>query len=451
MTGLTAELVARVARITPAALDEAARANACALILDTIGVIVAGHEEPLGVGRIACDYARMMGGAPQAGVLGASLRLPMTQAAFVNGTLGHALDFDSTLFPLIHPSSPSVPAILAAAEYVGASGADVVAAYVAAVEVQARMRLAARGWSAGQGFHKPGIVGLIGATVGAGRILGLDERQMVMALGQAGSRAGAIAINTGTMTKSSHSGHAARMGVECAVLAQMGWTATGDVFGKGGVLDCFVGADTDPQALTRDFAAPFYLVSPGVGIKKYPCNYFTHRVIDGVLALRAGHDFAPGDVQGIGIEFPDFDYVIRPRPDSGLDAKFSIQYTAAVAVLDGAVGLQSFSQARWSAPDVQAMLGRVRVDKNPDIPADFTRMHCVITLDLADGRQLRQQVRELSGWADSPLSADQRHAKFRNCLANRPDLDADRIIAGTEALFDCADIRDLMEKLNRDC
>ncbi len=117
-----------------------------------------------------------------------------------------------------------------------------------------------------------------------------------MAFGLAGSRAGSMSINTGSMTKSSHSGHAARMGLECAVLANMGWTASADVFGPKGFFDTFLHGDAEPELLVKDFGRPLRMVDPGVGFKKHPSNYFTHRPIDAALALREEHGLKAADI-----------------------------------------------------------------------------------------------------------------------------------------------------------
>src|SRR4029079_3351783 len=162
---------------------------------------------------------------------------------------------------------------------------------------------------------------------GSAKLLGLTPEQTAMAFGIAGSRACSLSLNTGTMTKSSHAGHGARMGVECAVLAKMGWTATADVFGPKGFFDTFMPGDSNPEALVENFAHPLRMLDPGTGFKLYPCNGFTQRPIDAALALRAGHNIRAEDIERVQITHPRFDYVNRPQPKSGLDGKFSVQYT----------------------------------------------------------------------------------------------------------------------------
>src|SRR5436190_9323881 len=164
--------------------------------LDGLAVTMAGATEPLGVGRISIQYVKAMGGAPQASVVGGGFKTSMQEAAYANGTMAHALDFDNTWYPLNHPTSPTLPAILAVAEHERLPGSKVIEAIVAAFEVQGRVRLAATGMETGSGFHKPGMTGTLGAVAGVARLLDLDQHDLLMALGLAGSRMGSISINT---------------------------------------------------------------------------------------------------------------------------------------------------------------------------------------------------------------------------------------------------------------
>jgi aconitate decarboxylase len=298
----------------------------------------------------------------------------------------------------------------------------------------------------GSGFHKPGMTGTFGATAGVARALDLDARQMLMAFGLAGSRAGSISINTGTMTKSSHSGHAARMGVECAVLARMGWTASADVFGPKGFFDTFFAGRGEPQRLVEGFARPLRMIDPGVGFKKHPSNYFTHRPIDAALALREELGLDPGEIERVEVVFPRFDYVNRPTPKTGLDGKFSVQYTTAVALLDGEITIDSFTNERRFAADVEALLPRVTLRVDDAIPADFDRMHAIVTVTLKGGARHSRKVDRLSGWVGQPLTREQRMRKFHSC--SRRVLDsaaADRMAGLVEQLEHQADVRALMD------
>jgi aconitate decarboxylase len=446
MKTLTEKFVELVLEIRYDALPPQAIDIAKQVTLDGLAVTLAGATEPLGVGRISTEYVRFMGGAPQASVVAAGFKTSLANAAYANGTMAHALDFDNTWYPLNHPTSPTLPAILAMAEHHGLSGRKVIEAIVAAFEVQGRVRLAATGMETGSGFHKPGMTGTLGAVAGAGRSLDLSPREMLMAFGLAGSRLGSISVNTGTMTKSSHSGHAARMGVECAVLAKMGWTASADLFGPKGFFDTFFHGTGEPQRLIEGFAQPLRMIEPGVGFKKHPSNYFTHRSIDAALALRAEHAVDANDIAHVEVVFPRFDYVNRPFPETGLDGKFSVQYTTAVALLDGEVTVDSFTNDRRFAPDVEALLRRVTLNVDETIPNDFDRMHAVVNVTLADGRKLSRRVDRLSGWIGEPLTREQRLKKFHSCARRVLERSAaERVVELVERLDTLDDVREIMD------
>lgn len=447
-TTLTEQFVDKVLAVNYRSLPQAAIDMAKQVTLDGIAVTIAGATEPLGVGRISMEYVKEIGGAPQASVIGGGFKSSMQDAAYANGTMAHALDFDNTWYPLNHPTSPTLPAILAIAEHHRLNGAKVIEAIVAAFEVQARVRLAATGMADGSGFHKPGTTGTFGATAAAVKLLALGKKPALMAFGIAGSRAGSLSINTGTMTKSSHAGHAARMGVEAGVLAKLGWTANPDVFGPGGFFDTFLGGKAEPGRLIEGFGEPFRMVEPGVGFKKYPCNYFTHRLIDAALALRQEARFEPREIEAVDIVFPRFDYVNRPQPASGLDGKFSVQYTTAVALLDGEVTVDSFTNERRYAPDAVDLLRRVKLRFDDAIPRDFDRMHIVVTVSLGGGRSFSKKIDRLSGWVGFPLAREERLKKFHSCARRLlPKAAAERVIALVEGLEGLPDVREIMDIL----
>ncbi len=445
MPTLTETLIDKILAIKYDALPAAAIDMAKACTLDGIAVMLAGATEPLGLGRIVTQYVKDSGGNPQATVIAGGFKTSMVNAAYANGTMAHALDFDNTWYPLNHPTSPTLPAILAIAENHQFGGKKIIASLVAAFEVQGRMRMAATGLETGSGFHKPGTTGQFGAVTAAAKMLDLDRTQMLMAFGIAGSRAGSISINTGTMTKSSHSGHAARNGVECAVLAKMGFTGAADVFGPKGFFDTFLFGKAEPHLLTDNFGAPFRMVDPGVGFKKHPSNYFTHRPIDAALALREQHHIQPEQIAKVEVVFPRFEYINRPQPATGLDGKFSVQYTTTVALLDGEITVDSFNNERRFAADVEALLPKVELKFDDAIPNDFDRMHIDMTVTLTDGRVLKQRVDTLSGWVGNPLTREQRMKKFHSCAKRvLAAVAADRIVDLVEHLEQLQSVEELM-------
>jgi aconitate decarboxylase len=447
---LTERLVRHVRAIRYESLPPEAIELSKQIMLDGLAVMHAGSAEPLGVGRIATAYVREMGGEPQASVIAGGFKTSMFHSAYANGCMAHALDFDNTHYPPNHPTSPTLPAILALSEHFGLPGKSIIEAIVAAHEVQGRVRIASTGLATGKGFHKPGTVGLFGATTAAVKLLALDERQSLMAYGIAGSRAGSVSANTGTMTKSSHSGHAARMGIECATLAKIGWTASADIFGPKGFFDTFMPGNAEPELLVKDFGNPLRMLDPGTGFKLYPCNGFTQRPIDAALALREEHGIRPEDIERVEITHPRFDYVNRPQPKSGLDGKFSVQYTTLAALLDGEVTVHTFTNERLFAPDVAAFLPKVHFVADDSIPLDKATLHIIVTVWLKNGRQVSKKIdNKVTGWLGSkgnPPTREQRLKKFFSCTREvLRDDESSRMLELVERLETLPDPREIMD------
>lgn len=438
---LTEELVHQVASIRFDELDAETVELSNHIFLDGFAVMIAGATEPLGLGRLIQDYARETAQKPQSSVIAGGFKTSMTEAAFVNGTLAHALDFDNCWYPLNHPTSPTLPVIVALSEYLGIPGRDCIEALVAAFEVQARLRLASTGLHTGRGFHKPGTTGLMGAVTAAGKLLRLDDEKMLMAYGIAGSRLGSLSLNTGTMTKATHSGNAARMGLESALLADRGWTAHRDVFGPGGYFDTLLGQEQEPDLLVKSFAHPLWMTDPGVGFKKYPSNYFTHRPIDAALAVRRDERFDLDRVEDVVIRFPELHYVDRPTPKSGLDGKFSLQYTTVTALLDGDVTIDTFTDERRFSDDVERLLEKTRIEFDTSISKEFLDLHTDVTIRLADGTDITARVAALTGMPGVPLSQGQRVKKYRDCATRV--LELDQAVELEEILGDVAKLADL--------
>ena len=179
MTSITEKLVDKIITVHYDALPAAAIDMAKACTLDGIAVMLAGATEPLGLGRIVTQYVQDAGGNPQSTVIAGGFKTSMVNAAFANGTMAHALDFDNTWYPLNHPTSPTLPAVLAIAENHKLGGKQIIESIVTAFEVQGRMRMAATGLETGSGFHKPGTTGQFGAVTAASKMLNLDRQQML--------------------------------------------------------------------------------------------------------------------------------------------------------------------------------------------------------------------------------------------------------------------------------
>lgn len=393
------------------------------LAMDGIAVGLAGARAA-SPSRLT-DHARaMVGAAPTTPATGATLlaragRLPTVAATRINGAAMHVLDYEPMWNPANHAVSTVLPALLALAETDAThaiSGTALLAAFATGIETQARLRRASRQYEPGElVFHPPGVVGPIGSAIACGLLLQLDAETLCHAVGIAASRAGGVLINVGSMTKALHCGAAAADGLEAAQLAACGFTADPDALdGPRGYLRAFFGDDTDAGALTSD--APLALMVPGPAFKFYPSQYGTHFVISAALSLRAS---LPPDarIKSVTITCPPMPYVDRPAPASGLAGKFSFQYVAAVALLDGQVNLASFSDTRRFSADIDRLLPCIRINPDPSREGRFDRMRVDLDACLADGGKRTAMCDGPDGVWGRPATGDRLIAKLHDCLA----------------------------------
>ncbi len=429
----TEELARYISATSFDAMPTEAVEAAKVVILDGLAVTLAGSRET--AAQIVADYAREMGGNPLCSVFGHGFKTSPPMAAFVNGVAGHVLDYEVMWHPATHATSPTLPGILALAERQGAAGKDIVAALITGFEVQGRIRVASANMGLG-GFHSPGLVGVMGSAAAGSVMLGLDTPQTRMALGLAASRAGTVSANTGTMTKSTHCGNAGRMGLEAALLAAKGFTANPNVIEhENGYAAVLFGDDFELDAVTRDFGNQYRLVDPGVAIKKHPSQYGTHRGIDAALDLQQRYSVDTDRIAAVHIETPIMRYVGRPFPETGLDGKFSFQYTVTAALLDRHIGIETFTDEAVHRQEVLDLLSKTTIDMKPEIPANFEDMWVAIKVDTSDGQTFISRCDRPRGIWGNPLTRDERLAKVRSCAARvLPDAEIELVIGIVEDL-----------------
>lgn len=445
--GLTADLAGNLAGIGFEDLGEAARIQSRRLILDGLSVAAAGAgHEPVAV---LWSVLRALGGQGSASVIGKASGTSPDTAAYVNGAAMHVLDYEAMWSPATHATSTCLPAVLALAEERSFTGREVLTALVAGVEVQGRLRVASREYESLQlRFHPPGAVGSIGAAAAAGVLIGLDATRMAYALGIAASRTGALMANVGTMTKCLHCGLAARHGVEAALLAEAGFTAGANILEAPRGYAATLYSNWDPATFT-DFGHPWRIVEPGYAVKLFPCQYGTHFAANAALEVAADlQDSA--QIERVTLITPEMPYVDKPAPRDGLDGKFSFQYVTACALLDRRIGIESFSNERRFSADMEAMLRRIHLTRDPAIPGSFEHMYVDIEVELANGQRLRARCEKPKGYIGTPVSDEDHLTKVRDCLARAPgDLDVNEIISTCRNIefLDGAGIRRLMRAL----
>src|SRR6202161_1717117 len=339
-------------------------AEGCAIartgIADCVGVLIAGSRDP----EIALIDRELghSGGAALASLIPSGARRSPETAALVNGVAAHVLDYDDVSLDG-HPSAVLVPAILAQGEVSGASGAEMLTAYVAGYEVWAELLLREPIPLHRKGWHPSAVLGPIAAAPACAKWRGLDATQAATAMAIAASMSGGLVANFGTMTKSFQVGRAAQSGVIAARLAQAGLTASleGLEHPAGFVMALSVAGD---PVLDRPFDAArkeWHIVGHGLSIKRYPICYATHRSIDATLDLVARHDLTPEKVERIHVSTGKTQMLMlrNSRPQTGLEAKFSMQFAIAAALCARNVGLAELTDEFVRRPDVQAVFPRV--------------------------------------------------------------------------------------------
>ncbi len=412
--GVTEQFCRALADITADTIPGDALAAARRLVLDGIAVGVAGTRER--APRILADHLRAMGGADQATAINFGFRTSAVSAAYLNGAAMHVLDYEPMWNPPNHATSTTLAAVLAAGEMLGADGHQMLIALIRGVEAQGRLRVASRQYEPRSlTFHPPGVTGVIGSAIATGCLFGLDLTETRNAVGLAASRAGSLIGNIGTMAKSTHCGMAAAMGLDAALMARRGFTANPDIIeAPNGFAAGFFAANWDPDALVVS-GAPLGIVKPGYAVKMLPSQYATHFVILAALDARAQIP-SPRAIKSVEIVGPIMPYVDRPRPTSGLDAKFSFQFAAACALLDNAIGIDSFSDQRCASADMLSMLAKVRFVQSSDIPASLDSMWVEITVELESGERITAKCAKPAGAWGAPISDEQHGVKVRNCL-----------------------------------
>jgi 2-methylcitrate dehydratase PrpD len=429
--------------VVEAAPPAPGREAAARAVLDTIGVALAGAVEP--AARAVQRVVRESHGSCT--ILGLATGASPGDAALANGTSAHALDYDDMCFvSLAHPSAPLVAAALAAAEAAGGSGRSLLDAYVVGFEIEARLGRAMNPRHYQRGWHCTSTLGTIGAAAAAARLLGLDEAACGHALAIAASEASGLKENFGTMVKPLHAGLAARNGVLAAQLARCGMTASAAAIdGPQGFLAAMDGEHASLSEYVGDLGRRWDIVDTGITVKLYPSCAGTHPTLDALLELRRYERFGAGDVESIevGVDAIVPTILIYDRPATGLEAKFSMPFCAAAAIVDGRVGIDTFDAAKLADPAIVAMQSRVsmQVDRALDSSAPALTQ-ARVTIRLNDGRVLTAVAKGARGYPERPASDDELAAKFLAC-ARRVfnDLQANRVLASLRDIEGAPDIR----------
>jgi 2-methylcitrate dehydratase PrpD len=414
---LTQDLGQFVADLSPNQLPEEAARVARMGFIDTIGTMMVGRKEDSV--RILTDVLAPGDGA--ATLTFGARRAPAPEAAWINGTAAHALDYDDVSLRG-HPSTVLVPAILAEAEVLDSSGSDMITAYVAGYEVWAELALRETGLLHEKGWHPTGLYGAPAAAAACAKLRRLDAGKCAISIALGASQSSGLMSNFGTMAKPFHAGKAAHAGIMAARLAEGGFTANTDALEHPrGFLHAISPQGNADRSGEAKAGRPFQILTHGLGIKKYPMCYATHRAIDCVLELVNNSPIQAGDVKKISVSISDnASKVLRnTQPETGLAAKFSIQFAMASGIIAKRVGLRELTDGFVQRSDVRDLMGKVEVvttsEYDPEMPgaAKFDS----VAVELNDGRTFAgAPVARATGHPTRPLTEAQLYEKFADCL-----------------------------------
>ena len=414
------ELASCINSLNYAGLPAEAVYWAKALMLDTVGVTLAGvgEEAP----RIMRELTLRGAAQGPAVVFGCDLRVNALDAALVNGVAAHVLDFDDCSNTMAgHPSASILPALFAAADEYGASGTDFIAAYVAGIEVNCKFSRGVNFYQYNKGWHPTSTIGILGCTAACAKLLKLSDRQTATALAIAASLAAGVKSNFGTMTKSLHVGHSNRSALFAAMLARNGYTASANAFEHHhGYFNTFNGeGNYDASLILPEWANPLDITRPGITMKLYPCCGSTHPAIEAMMALVREHDLKPESIERVDVllQTRRLAHTNRPRPRTALDAKFSVQYVVARAVTDRRITMEQFEGDACNDPAVQRLLPKIHAGTytTEHFPADH-HFGSVVTVTTTSGRILTNKVYfQLGRTVDIPAPPEQMKEKFENC------------------------------------
>ncbi|RDH80417.1 MmgE/PrpD family protein [Mycolicibacterium moriokaense] len=403
----TRTLLDFVIRTPPDAIPADVLHESTRCLLDHLGLAIAGASEP--AAAVATAQCVLLGGEPQARVLGTDQRLRVTDAALVNGISCHALDFDDTHVPtILHPTTPLYAAGTALAEWRGASGSELLAAHSLGYELSARVSNALYPEHYDAGWHMTGTTGTLASATVAIRLLGLQGATATHCLSIAATQASGHREQFGTMTKPFHAGHAAQAGVWAGLLAAGGFTGAPDPLqGRRGLFEVMSSVST-PADLVDGLGETWQIFDNGV--KPYACGVVIHPAIDAVRDLAVEKGLSADRIDKIKLHVHPLvrELTGKTDPRTGLEGKFSVTFACSIALLDGRAGESEFSDTAVHRDDVRAMMAKIEVVPDPDVP----HTQAGATARTADGDTVQTWVDHARGTPGNRLSDDELADKF---------------------------------------
>ncbi|HSE86251.1 MAG TPA: MmgE/PrpD family protein [Candidatus Binatia bacterium] len=426
--------------------------------LDCMGAALAGVVEP--VSQTITGYVTELGRPPQAFLFGAGLKVSVQDAALANGVIAHALDYDDCGVKIGHPSVLVFPAVLSLGEHLGASGRDLLTAYILGLEVEGKLALHADFKLMQARLNHQTWYGSIGAAAACAKLLRLDVTKTRMALGIGANFACGLSANHGSMAGAMAAGNACHSGVTAALMAQEGLTANPNIIeARNGFYDTLVGRDHyDAERMADGLGKPFYIEYPGIGLKKYPSCYHTHRALDGVFQLLGEHRLSDKEIVEVDVGTSEraMRVLAFSEPETPYQAKYSMPYCIAAAVVDHQVNLDTFTARKMEDRAIVEARKKVHLSF-PDMPIwpgladvgpDTEFVGNPVTIRTTEGRSYSARVDIPRGDPALPLTDEELLAKYRDCGRSqlRPD-DTERSLSLTLGLETVTDIGTLIATL----
>lgn len=352
-------------------------------------------------------------GAQQAAILGRTERVDALHAALLNGISAHVLDFDDTHARTVHVSAPVLPALLAFAEWrsngAKMSGQELIHAFVLGVEAEVRIALSVFPEHYDVGWHITGTAGVFGAAAAIGKMLKLNETQMAWALGIAATQSAGLREMFGSMCKSLHPGRAAQNGFSAAMLAASNFTSSEQSIEAPRGFANVASTKFDPSAITAELGQ-HYELSHNM-YKPFACGLWMHATIDGCIQLKREHNLQPAQIAKVDIRVGPMalELTAKPKPQTGLEGKFSLYHAAAIAFTYGAGGEAQFADEVVRDPQIIALRDKVTLHGD----AAIGKFQSDITVTLTDGGQLKKFVEHALGTRERPMSDADLEQKFR--------------------------------------
>jgi 2-methylcitrate dehydratase PrpD len=438
-----------VAETDYSTISDKTLANAKMHILDTVGAALAGSSTD--TASIAFDYCKRIGKSEESAIWGTHLRSSAPMAAFANGLLGHAIDFDDwdAFIHAGHPTCMVAAAAFSLGELIGSSGRDLLRAYVLGIEVLTKIAANAPNVQ-DRGFHSTPVLGSVGAAVACASLMRLNPGKIKAALGITASAASGIHRQQGSMVKPFHAANAARNGVEAALLAEKGFTADAAIIeAPRGFCDTFFGpGECDYEKMIEGLGKPYFLESPGLGLKLHPCSAPQFLAADAALHLKREHNIRFADVAKMEVSIPPLRYQRHYHAEvkTGLRGKFAVNYVVALAFLDGKLEIDTFTDAKTNEPQVQDALSKVHVIVDESIPEPGP--YCPVSVELKDGTRFTYTARIAKGHPENPMTEEEVLNKFRsNAKQVLQPQKFEAVIAKMHSLETVPNVKELVELL----